>query len=211
MSEVEAAANAVLEGWSQLGVMEHDGALHLPATLKRRNGDGGLTEVPVAFRMLRNPHRIQARVRSRAWFAKFPELKAYAPDGVSRGPDYDLLDEMENYEILAFAIRDASPPFDQHVTNGEELFERYDNQSLAEAWGAYDAWVRMQHPGFGKFTGEELWRVIARVAKGADLTPLAAMPGVEQATLMLLMAREACCSPNAPSWLRSSASLTPEP
>ena len=202
--KIEHVTRLVLENWDAIGVEELDGALHLPASIKRRDKSGAIAEVKVLMRNVTNHHRFKARTHSREW-AKNLHLDL--------DRDADLVEHLENYSILAFAIRDVPEGDDrssvQHVPDGETLFKLYDQQSLSELWGRYDAWIRMLHPSFGEWDAEQMWQVIARIRGGADVTPLAVMPGIAQASCILLMAREACCSPNAPSWLRSSVTSTP--
>lgn len=198
--KVEQVTRLVLENWESIGVEEYDGILHLPASIKRRDKTGGIVEVPVMLRNITNAQRFRARTASREW-AKTLNLDL--------DRDADLVETLENYSILAYAIRDAGDAqFTQHVDTGETLWRMYDQQSLSELWGRYDAWIRMLHPSFGEWDAEQMWQVIARIRRGADVTPLAVMPGIAQASCILLMAREACCSPNAPSWLQSSGTST---
>lgn len=195
--ELNRVVRLTLENWDQIGVVENDGILHMPASIKRRTKEGGVSEDPVLLRNVNNIQRYKARTASRGWALEL---------GLDLDRDKDLVDQLENYEILAYAIRDQS--FVQHVPDGRTLWKMYEPQALGELWGAYDAWVRMLHPSFGTWDGEKIWKVIARVRAGSDLSPLAAMPGIEQASCLLFMAREACLSPNAPSWLRSSETST---
>jgi len=197
--KTESAIDVVLENWEQLGVEEHDGILHLPATIKRRQKDGTLKELKVCLRPITNRQRYRCRVQSRH-LAKKLDL-----DGER---DTDLINELENYAILAYAIRDPKT-FDQHVPNAEELLEHYDPKTLEEVWGRLDNWVEILDPRYGEYDNEKLWEVIAEISQRANITPLAGMPGYAQATLIMLMASEACYSPNAPSWLQSSATSTP--
>lgn len=197
MNEEKAVA-LTLENWNALGVQAHDNILHLPASIRRRDATGGISEQPIMLRNVTNHQRIKARVKSR-------ELAVQLKLDVDR--DKDLVDQLENYAILAFAVRDPKPPFDQHVPDAEELLRRYDNQSLFELWGRYDAWVEMLDPRFGSMDAEQLWRVIGQVAKDGNPAPLLSMPGTEQFTCITLMAREALHSPNKPSWLLPPATL----
>lgn len=197
--DVERVVRLVLDNWQQIGVEEHDGVLHLPASIKRRNKQGGIDEVQVRLRNVSNPQRFKARTQARDWSKLL---------GLDLDRDADLVDQCENYCLLAYAIRDVES-FVQHVPDGQTLFKLYDPQALSELWGRYDAWVRMLHPSFGEWDGEKLWQVIARIRGAADITPLAVMPGIEQASCILLMARAACTSTIAPSWLRSSGTSTP--
>lgn len=179
----------VLENWDQIGVVEGDGKLHMPFALKRRAKDGGIKEERVWLRNIDNLQRMKARVRSREWAVSL---------GLDLERDRDLIDDLENYEILAYAIRDEQ--WVQHYQRGEDLFKAYEGPSLQAAWAEYDAWVRMQHPGFGTWDGKALWQVIAKVKATGSIAPLAVMPGFEQASCVLFMAREAYNSPNAPWW-----------
>lgn len=198
-ADVEHVVKLVLENWDQIGVEERDGILHLPAAIKRRTKDGGLAETRVMLRAVTNRQRFTARTESRAWALRLQ---------LDLDRDSDLVEMLEEYLILAFAIRDEDC-HTQHVPDGESLWKLYDPASIAEVWGRYDAWVRMQHPSFGTWDGEKMWQVIAQIRARSDVSFLAVMPGFEQASCILLMAREACCSPNAPSFARSFATSTP--
>jgi hypothetical protein len=197
--DVERAVALVLENWDQIGVEERDGILHLPASIKRRNAQGGVDETPVRLRVVLNPVKVRARREAREWALK---------EKLDLDRDLDLVDMFENYCILSHAIRDLDC-HTQHVPDALTLWRDYDPASISELWGRYDAWVRMQHPSFGNWDGEKMWQVIARIRQRSDISFLAVMPGFEQASCILLMAREACCSPNAPSFARSSGTSTP--
>jgi hypothetical protein len=197
--DVERAVALVLENWDQIGVEERDGILHMPASIKRRNAQGGVSETPVRLRVVPNGIKVRARVQARAWALK---------EKLDLDRDSDLVEMFEEYVILSFAIRDTDC-HTQHVPDPETLWRDYDPASISELWGRYDAWVRMQHPSFGAYDGEKMWRIIAQIKARADISFLAGMPGFEQASCILLMAREACCSPNAPSFARSSGTSTP--
>ena len=197
-AEVEHAVRLTLENWDQIGVEERDGILHLPAAIKRRLVDGSVSEVPVRLRVVSNPVKVRARTEARAWALK---------EKLDLDRDRDLVEMYEEYCILAHAIRDLDC-HTQHVPDALTLWREYEPSSIAELWGRYDAWVRMQHPSFGTFDAEQMWQVIARIKARSDISFLAAMPGFEQASCLLLMAREACNSPNAPSFARSSGIST---
>lgn len=192
-SDEDRAVRLTLDNWEALGIEEHAGILHLPATIKRRDKTGGTAGVPVMLRNLSNPQRFRARALSR-------ELAARHKLDLDR--DSDLVDQLENYAILAFAIRDPKT-FDQHAPDAETLLARYDTQSLAELWGRYDVWISMLDPRFGEMDGEQLWRVIVRIAREKTPAPLVAMHGAAQFTCIVLMAEQALRSTIAPSWLQS--------
>lgn len=199
--DVERVVQLILENWEEIGVQESpDHVLHLPATIKRRNAKGGVEVDHVLLRNVSNPQRFKARTQSREWAKEL---------NLDLDRDRDLVDQLENYCILAYAIRDRE--FVQHTPDVKHLWKTYDMQALGELWGVYDAWVRMLHPSFGTWDGEKIWQVIARVRAGSTLSPLAVLPGIEQASCVLFMAREAALSPNAPSWLASSVTSTRAP
>lgn len=192
IDKIESAATFVMDNWDALGVTDHDGILHVPAVIKRRNAKGGIDETPVALRDISNAQRFKARLLARAYAL---ELK------LDLDRDARLVDDIENYAILTFAIREPRAPHDQHVKGIDDLLRLYDTQSLAELWGRYNIWVEMLDPRFGSMDTEDLWKVIARVATEKTPAPLAATPTHVQFTCIVLMAREALHSPNRPSWL----------
>lgn len=195
--EIQRVVQLTIDNWEEIGVTEKNGQLYMPATIRRRDAKGGIREEPVYLRMVNNTHRIKARTESRAWALKMD---------LDLDRDRDLVGDLENYCLLAFAICDEAGS--QHFPDVQALWKAYDTQALGDLWGAYDAWVRMLHPSFGTWDAEAMWRVIAKVRAGATIAPLAAMPGIEQFNCVLFMAREAALSPNAPSWLASSGTST---
>jgi hypothetical protein len=184
----------VIDNWDSLGIEEHAGVLHMPGIIQRRNKAGGLDGVPVMLRNVTNSHRFKARTMARG-FAGALNLD------IDR--DAALVDEIENYAILSFAIRDPKT-YDQHVPNVEELLNLYDTQSLAEIWGRYHVWVEMLDPRYGQMDPEQLWQTIKRIAREKTPVPLVDMPSFMQFTCIVCMAQEALLSPNRPSWLQSS-------
>lgn len=188
----------VIDNWDSLGVEEQDGVLHMPAAIKRRNKTGGLDAVPVMLRNVTNAHRFRARTQARdfALSLKFDLDR-----------DAAIVEEIENYAILAYAIREAKKPFDQHVPNVDELLRLYDTQSLVELWGVYNVWVEMLDPRFGEMSSDQLWQTIVRIAKEKTPVPLVSMPSVMQYSCIVAMAEVALNSPTRPSWLQSSSTF----
>lgn len=199
---VDKAVRFTLDNWEALGVVDHGGVLHLPAKIQRRNAKGGVDEQPVALRNVTNAHKHRCRVLARQ-YATSPTV------GLDLDRDKDLVDDIENYAILAYAIRDPEPPFVQHVPDAAALIATYDAQSLAGIWGVYNSWVEMLDPRFGELSAEELWQTIVRVAKEQNTSPLVVLPGYAQHTCIVLMAQEALRSPSLPSWLQPSAISKP--
>lgn len=189
---VDKAVRFTLDNWDALGVEENAGILHLPASIKRRTKTGAVSEKKVMLRNVTNAHKFRCRNTARRYAG---ELE------LDLDRDRDYISEIENYSILAYAIREPKS-FDQHVPGVAELVDLYESQSLAELWGIYNSWVEMLDPRFGEVTDEQLWLVIARVAKEKNITPLVGMPGFEQHTCIVAMASQALLSPNRPSWLQ---------
>lgn len=189
---VEKAVRFTIENWEALGVEEHAGVLHMPAKIRRRTKTGGVSDRAVMLRNVTNAHRFACRKTARAYAA---ELKL----DIDRDADY--IGEIENYSILAYAIREPKT-FDQHVPDVASLVNLYESQSLAELWGVYNAWIEMLDPRYGQLTDDQLWQAIARIATEKNITPLVGMPGFEQHTCIVAMASQALLSPSRPSWLQ---------
>ena len=196
--KVEAAVARALDGWESLGVTEHNGVLHLPAAIKRRNARGGIDETPIVLRNVTNAHKFTCRKTARQYASE---------GGLDLEKDTAMVEEIENFSILAFAIRDAKPPHDQHVPGVHQLLALYDVQSLAEVWGRYNVWIDMLDPRFGELTNDQLWQTVVRVAREGNTSPLVELPGYAQSSFIVAMAREALHSPNRPSWLDSSSTF----
>lgn len=194
MTDVDRAVALVIENWEALGVAEHDGVLHLPAAIKRRNAKGGVDEQPVMLRNVTNDHKFRCRKTARAYALKMD---------LNLDKDHDMVREIENYAILAFAIRDSKKPFDQHVPDVETLIATYDAQSLADLWARYNVWVDMLDPRFGDMNEEQLWQAIARIHAEKNPGFLASFDGVGQITIITFMAAQCMNSPTRPSWLQS--------
>ncbi len=193
--EIEKAVAFAIDNWESLGVVENDGVLHRPAEIRRREKGGGTSSVPVMLRNVTNEHRFKARKQART--------VAVEKFHLDLDRDADFVQEIENYSLLAYAMRDPKT-FIQHVPGVEELVKLYDSQSLAEVWGVYEAWVEMLDPRYGQLDAEQLWQVIARISKEKQISPLAGLPGPAQHTCIVAMASQALLSPNRPSWLQPS-------
>lgn len=189
---IDKAVSFAIENWEALGIAEHQGVLHMPASIKRRQKDGKVQETAVMLRNVTNQHRFTCRKLARQ-YAEMIKLD------LDRDADY--VSEIENYALLAYAVREPKT-FDQHVPGVAELVDLYDAQSLAELWGVYNAWIEMLDPRYGELSSEQLWQVIVRIAKEKTIRPLAGLPGYEQHSCIVAMASQALLSPNRPSWLQ---------
>jgi hypothetical protein len=208
MTDLEQVAKATtgdalaLANFAGLGVFEKDGILYLPTSIKQRNAAGGVTVACDALLVTpTTTQRYRARSQARVMGKKFDLDPAL---------DREQIDEMENYCLLAYCIRDKQTRT-QLEESAESLMKRFHDASLKEVWARLNHWCDLTDPRYGELSNEQLWQVIAAVASEGNLTPLVSMPGFEQATSIVFMARAACTSPSAPSWLRSPTKSDSEP
>lgn len=207
----EARADKVIElstvNFEALGVIEHDGKLHLPTKLRERTATGGIRETEILLMIPTNAQLERARLKSYEMFAE----AGYDPEvnkETNTVRDQDRLDEIENYCILWFAIRDPDTK-GQFEVSPEELFSRFPANVMGEVWERFKMWVDVVDPRYGKLTDRQLWECTAAIAKGGNMLPLSVMLGPEQATCITVMALAACESPSAPSWLNSPSTSAP--
>jgi hypothetical protein len=191
-----------LGAFEELGVFEKDGKLYLPTRIKVRTASGGVGTAQEALLTTVSPQqRYTARAKAREWALK---LK------LDLDRDAKHVDEMENYWLLAFALRDPQTRSQLEET-ADSLVKRFHDFSLKETWHRYNHWCELMDPRYGEFSNEQIWQVIAEIAASGTLYPLVAMPGFEQATCVVFMARAARTSPSAPSWLSSRTRSSSEP
>lgn len=198
---LEKAVKVGAELFEGLGVVDGGqfGPL-LPAVMRKRDDKGKLDEKPITIMTIDEPRRYKARVRAREWALK---LK------LDLDRDADLAGQLENYEIMTYAIREPKAPYDQVYAKGEELFAAWKKGPLMEIWGLVNHWEDLNNPRFGELTRDELWDVVQRINREKTLRPLMLTGGIEQSSCIMLMAEAALHSPMAPSSLRlrlSSAS-----
>jgi hypothetical protein len=192
-SNIDRAVGFAIDNWEALGVAEHDGSLFLPTSIKHRRKDGGVSETLVMLRNVSNHNRFKARIEARGYAKTI---------GLDLDRDAALVDEIENYALLVYAIRDRKPPHDQHAPDLATLIQRYDTQSLAELWGRYNIWIEMLDPRYGEMTEDDLWNTIVRIAREKNAGFLAGIPVHAQPTFIVCMAEAALSSPMRPSWLK---------
>ena len=200
--DVEGLIKLTLEDFTSLGVESTGGKLYLPVELRRRTASGGVETQERALLTIPDvPQKMRARSESRAYGQKEWKLDL--------DRDAQQFSDLENYAILTFALRDVKTR-GQLVAGGlEELLRTYADATLAETWGILNQWTEINDPRFGELSHEQLWKVISGLARG-NLLPLARMPTFAQSTCFALMAKEACFSPNAPSWARLPETSPPE-
>jgi len=179
------------EDFERLGVLEEDDCLYLPTEVRRRGKDGQNKIDRVLLTEPTNRQRFQARI----------DARAYAQDReLHEEKDRDYFEQIENVALLTYALRDYQTK-GQLEPNVEALLDRFPDSTLTELWVQLNKWIEMLDPRYGRLSKEELWTAIAGLARG-NLDPLARMPTYAQSTCFALMAREACSSPNAPSFAR---------
>jgi len=203
MSEAfeRAVKHAFETDWSDLGIEESkEGLLHFPDTLQRRKANGSLQSVEIMLRVPGNMQRVHARKRSRKML---DELE------LDKDEDRDFLEELEKYELLAYAMRDRKPPYVQHVPDGMSLWKSYDLTSLGKLNTRLALITEACDPRYGELTADEIWKVAMRIAAGGSASPLADIAGFDQATCITFLAREALKSPTAPSWAQSPSTSKP--
>lgn len=191
-----------LGAFAELGVFEKDGKLYLPTRIKVRTADGSTKSAQDVLLTTVSPEqRYRSRAAAREWAGKMK---------LDLDRDAKHVDEMENYFILAYAIRDVQTR-SQLAESAQALVKLFHDTSLKETWHRYNHWCELLDPRFGEMPTEQLWQVIAEIAASGTLFPLVAMPGYEQATCIVFMARAARTSLSAPSWLSSFARSSSEP
>lgn len=196
MAEVLKETKLVLgtANFEALGVVEADGQLYLPTTIRRRDAKGNATEtIEVLMTLATTEQRMRAKASARK-LAKTYELDL--------DRDEAEIGELENYAILAYALRDKQTRA-QLCESAKALFREYHDVSLKEVWFRYNHFSDLCDPRFGEIDDERLWTIIAEVASEGTILPLGGMPGFEQATSIVFMARLALTCPTVPSWLSS--------
>lgn len=180
--------------FATLGVVDTVNGPALPTVIRVRQASGALLEEPCVLIEVDEPRRYKARVRAREWALD---------QKLDLDRDKDLVDQLENFELLAYAIREPTKPYSAQVcADGKELFQKYKKGPLGEIWGIFEHWNDLMNPRFGEMNRDELWAVISRIHKEETLRPLMLIAGIEQASCILLSAKAALTSPMAPSSLR---------
>lgn len=187
--------------WEELEVVRHEsGRLMFPDKLRRRDETGKVVEKPVRVWVPVPNDEVEAKTEARRWFKSKADLD---PDR-----DKGLFEEMEQVCLLARAIRTFDPPHAQLLNHVEMAgFDEGGLKDIQERINAYKALIDPREP---VTTDEAFWRMLGEVAAKRSILPLLDIVGHEQPSCIVRMALEACRSPMAPSWLRSSESLTSE-
>lgn len=192
---------AALRGktWEELECLEQDGRVLFPEKIAFRDRKGDRREVDVLIRVLREPDRRKARVESR---------KRALAEGLDLDRDADQCQMLDRLHQLAFAIREAKEPHEQHAT-AEMLEANYDLASLDEVWERYQVYEDRVDPRLDVTNEATMWAVIGAVAKVGHPGPLAGCVPRSQGTCITFSAKQALLSPTFKSFLESIDSSTP--
>lgn len=187
--------------WEELGAVEHEQRLLFPDAIRRVRADGATEEVAILVRPLRKHERRSARLYARAWAKK---------EGVDPQVDPQLFDDMDTMSILAMAIREPKPPYEQHQ-QPEWLEQHYDAASLAQVWDRYQVWEDATDPRVEAASQEDLWRTILEIGRSRSVLPLTGFAPHLQRNCILSMADLSLTSPTLQSFLESRDSSTAGP
>lgn len=202
-STMRLAREDIERQWAAMGVKDggHLGPVK-PFTIATRNAKGELEEEPIAIALVTFAQKAKARNKARQ-VAK----DTLGLDPSFEGEDRELLRTLERIEVLCYAIREYDPKlgddqeFPVKFADSVDLLKAVGNveEKLSPVWTAYDNWVAMNDPRYGELSREEMWEVVRKVAATRSIDPLSGIDGQEQNACIVLMAREALLSPNAPS------------
>lgn len=187
---------SVFEGksWDELEVVPHEsGRLMFKAELRRRGPKGEIESRPVRVCAPEVKDHVRAKSLARLWFKE--------TEGLDPDRDSEIFDEMESVCLLSLLIREPEAPYSQLMTH-DELAE-WSQASLKDVQERIKVFESMLDPRTGVATEQQLWDVVARVARDGNLLPLADIVGHEQPSCIAFMARQACLSPTAPSFVQS--------
>jgi hypothetical protein len=187
--------------WEELGVLEDAGRLLFPETIKRRSKSGAIDTIPICLRPLRKDERRSARLYARGWAQKL---------GVDESKDPQLFEDLDTLSILARAIREAKPPYEQHQPP-EWLESHYDSGSLAELWDRLSVYAEMIDPRIDAMDGDSFWKLVLAIGRARNCLPLVAYAPRVQQSFMVSTVEQALLSPMLKSYLERCASSTPEP
>jgi len=173
-----------------------DGGLRFPFEVGQRQQDGTVKrQIKMTFRPLFSHHLRNARMRT---VHAFDQLE-YDGRKLDREKDLDLFEAMEKAYVLMFAVCDAEKPYAQMFDTLEELERAFLPSQLEQMYDYHTKLIDVTDPRFDRYKSEDVFRMILKVAEAGSLAPLAAMPGVDQYTCMLSMAKLFAGSVSVPS------------
>jgi len=153
------------QSWSDAEAMEFAGYLLFPAEIYRRKKDGSFERVQVALRVPRMHELRQARTQARA---------IARSQGLDPEADKDLLGDLENVCILAMALRSGTPPHEPYEPDPLALESKWEKASLVQLWNKLEALYQVIDPAPSSISENEMFVLLAKLAKERNLGPLAA-------------------------------------
>lgn len=188
------------KNWGELEILEHYGYLLFPETLYKRSKSGEFEKQPIVLRVPRQHELREARVEAR---------RIAKDDGLDPSLDKDLIDDIETVCILSKAIRNCTPPHEPWEPDPRGLEKRYDRGSLIQLWAKLDALHQVVDPAPHKIGEEEMFALIAAIAKERNILPLAVYGPAAQASFVIFMASLLQSSLESRSSSESSEHSTP--
>lgn len=188
------------KSWDELQVLEHAGYLLFPNVIRRRVANGKFEDVKVMIRLPRNREFRQARVEAREIALK---------DGIDLDRDKDLFEDIETACILARAIRNSTPPHEPYEPDPGVLEQRFDRSSLARIWRELDVLHKLVDPSDHLIRDEELFALVAAIAREQSIGPLADYDAASRAYFTITTVSLLWGYMGSKSSLEPSASSTP--
>ena len=178
-SAEEIVATILAKDWSELETLEHADRLLFPDGVMKLKRDGSFERIPIAIRVPREHELRKARLAARKWAADEqldPEL------------DPEMFDNLDTLCTLSIAIRNATPPHEPWEPDPKRLERNYDKPSLEAVWAKIDAYRSIIDPRVEELDEDETLTLIAAVAAGRNVVPLAVYAGSAQNTFVVSMA-----------------------
>jgi hypothetical protein len=167
------------KSWGELEVLEHYGYLLFPDSIYKRKKDGTFDEIKVCLRVPRQHELRKARVEAR---------RIAMEDGLDLDRDKDLFNDLETICILSMAIRNRATPHESMIPEPRELERDYDRACLMQIWAKLDALHQVVDPAPHKISEEEMFALIAAIAKDRSISPLAVYAADSQANFVIFTA-----------------------
>ena len=167
------------KSWGELEVLEHYGYLLFPDSIYKRKKDGTFDEIKVCLRVPRQHELRKARVEAR---------KIALEDGLDLERDKDLFNDLETVCTLSIVIRNRTAPHEPMIPDPRELERDYDRASLMQLWAKVDSLNQVIDPAPHNISEEEMFALIAAIAKDRSISPLAVYAAGSLDTFVIFMA-----------------------
>jgi hypothetical protein len=168
------------KSWGDLEVIEQAGRLLFPDKIYKRVNGGKFEEVPILIQVPRHADLCKARVEAR---------RHAAEDGLDPKLDRDLIEDWETICTLSICLRNPKPPdHEQWEPFPRALAEMYDRQSIMQIWAKLNALTQVIDPAPDSLSTEEMYALIAAVAKERNLSPFFVYGQAAQTSCVVFMA-----------------------